>query len=71
MKANYMSLRKKKVINVATSFSILLLLSNDRPKLAGAVFKTTCTMKTFGLFGFFRRLLLLILLSLANVGKGQ
>ena len=66
-----MSLRKKKVINVATSFSILLLLSNDRPTLAGAVFKTTCTMKTFDLLGILRRLLLLIFLSPANVGKGQ
>ncbi|XP_044165395.1 ficolin-2-like isoform X1 [Acropora millepora] len=48
---------------------MLLLLAEDRPKLAGAVFKTTCNMETFNLLVIFKQLLLLILLSLAHADK--
>ena len=57
------------VINF-TLFGILLLLAKELPKLA-AVLKTTCNMKTFDFLAIFKRLLVLILLSLAHDGKGK
>ena len=63
--------KKKSIINNFTSFRMLLLLAEDRPKLAGAVCKTTCNMETFNLLVIFKQLLLLILLSLAHADKGQ
>ena len=53
-----------------TSSGMLLLLAKDLPKL-GAVYKTTCNMKMFDFLVNFKRLLLLILLSLAHTGKGK
>ena len=57
-------------MNNFTVFIILLVLAKDMPRL-GAVFKTKCNMKTFDLLVIFKRPLLLILLSLAYVGKGK
>ena len=62
-------LNYKTVINFA-SFGILLLIAQELPKL-GAVLRTTCNMKTFEFLAMFKRLLLLILLSLAHAGKGK
>ena len=61
--------KKKKLIKNITTFSILLLLAQDGPQLAGAVFKTTCSMDTFNLLVIFKQLFLLILLSLAHADK--
>ena len=63
------SKKKKKLIKNVATFSILLLLAQDRPQLAGAVFKTTCSMDTFNLRVIFKQLFLLILLSLAHADK--
>ena len=61
--------KKKKLIKNVATFSILLLLAQDRPQLAGAGFKTTCNMDTFNLLVIFKQLFLLILLSLAHADK--
>ena len=49
---------------------MLLVLAKDLPKLR-VVYKTTCNMKMFDFLVNFKRLLLLILLSLAHTGKGK
>ena len=51
------------------TFSILLLLAQEGPHLAGAIFKTTRSMETFNLLLIFKKLLLLILLSRAHADK--
>ena len=61
--------KKKKLIKNVATFSILLLLAQDRPQLAGEVFKTTCNMETFNLLVIFKQLFLLILLSRAHADK--
>ena len=53
-----------------TSSDVLLLLAKDLPKL-GAAFKTTRKMDMFEFLVNFKRLLLLILLSLAHADKGK
>ena len=64
-----MLLTCKNVCNFISS-DVLLLLAKDLPRL-GAVLKTTRNMKMFEFLVNFKRLLLLILLSLAHTCKGK